>query len=190
MTQIERTTKETDIKLSLEVNGSGKYNITTGIGFFDHMLESFTKHSLMDIDLVCKGDIHVDFHHTVEDVGIAIGQALYKELFPIGSIERFANTKIVMDESCVEAVIDISNRPFLVYEIEDKGMIGDFDIELAEEFFRAVALNGGLTVHIIKQRGKNRHHIIEAAFKALAVAIRRAVEPNERVGIPSTKGVL
>jgi len=190
MIEVKRETKETNIELKLELYGSGQYKIETGIGFFNHMLESFSKHSLIDIDLKCIGDIHVDFHHSVEDCGIVIGQALHKELFPIKAIERFSNSNVVMDESCVECSLDISNRPYIVYEIEDIGLIGDFDIELAEEFFRALVLNAGLSVHLIKQRGKNRHHIIEAAFKALAISIRRATLINERVSIPSTKGTV
>lgn len=191
MTEISRKTKETDIQVSVEVkNGTGKYDITSGIGFFDHMLESFSKHSLIDIKLSCNGDTHVDFHHSVEDIGIALGNALNKEIFPIEKIERFSDVKIVMDEAVVECVMDLSNRPFLNYEIELDGKVGEFDCELAEEFFRALTLNAGFSVHLICQKGKNRHHILEAAFKAYAVALRRAIVPNAKIEIPSTKGVL
>lgn len=190
MTQKQRTTKETDIKLSLDVYGSGKYNIDTKIGFFDHMLESFTKHSLMDLNLTCNGDIHVDFHHSVEDVGIVLGEALKQEIFPIQNVERFSDCIVVMDEAAVQCALDLSNRPFLVYEVETENKIGEFDAELAEEFFRAVCFNAGLTVHFKLLRGKNRHHIIEAVFKSFAIALRRALAKNERVTMPSTKGVL
>lgn len=190
MVEIKRETKETKIKVELELYGSGKSSIKTGIGFFDHMLESFSKHSLLDLSLVCDGDIHVDFHHSVEDVGIVIGEALKKEIFPIKNIERFGEATVVMDEASVNCALDLSNRPFLVFEAVDDGKIGDFDVELVEEFFRALCFNAGITAHIICQRGKNRHHIVEAVFKSFAVALRRAVSKNDRVGIPSTKGVL
>ncbi len=190
MVQIERKTKETDIIVELEVYGEGVSNISTGVGFFDHMLESFSKHSLMDLNVKCVGDTHVDDHHSVEDVGIAIGQALKSALYPISKVERFGSAAIVMDETCVECDLDLSNRPFLVYEVDVAGTVGEFDVELAEEFFRAIIFNAGLTAHICMKRGKNKHHILEASFKALAVALRRAATVNERVAIPSTKGVL
>ena len=190
MTKIERKTKETDIKIELELYGSGKNSIKTGIGFFDHMLQAFSKHSLIDLNVDCVGDIEVDFHHSVEDVGIVIGEALRKEIFPITNIERFGEATVVMDEAAIFCAIDLSNRPFLVYDIECEGLIGEFNCELAEEFFRALVFNAGITAHIIYQRGKNRHHIIEAAFKSLALSIRRAIAKNDRIDIPSTKGVL
>lgn len=190
MVKIERKTKETDIVVELEVYGEGKSSISTGIGFFDHMLESFTKHSLMDLNIKCIGDTHVDDHHSVEDVGIAIGQALKSALYPISKVERFGSAAIVMDEACVECDLDLSNRPFLVYEVDVYGKVGAFDTELVEEFFRAITFNAGLTAHIIMKRGKNKHHIIEAAFKSLAVALRRASTVNDRISVPSTKGVL
>jgi imidazoleglycerol-phosphate dehydratase len=190
MVEIQRVTKETDINAKLELYGSGKSNIKTDIGFFDHMLEAFTKHGLLNIELTCTGDRHVDFHHSVEDVGIVIGEALKKEIFPIENVERFGEATVVMDEAAVNCALDLSNRPFLHFEIELDGKIGDFDTELVEEFFRAVSFNAGLTVHIVALRGKNRHHIVEAAFKSFAVALRRATSKNSRVGIPSTKGIL
>ena len=190
MTTIERKTKETDIKVELEVYGEGKSNISTGVGFFDHMLESFAKHSLMDLNVSCKGDTFIDDHHSVEDVGIAIGQALKQSLYPISNVERFGSAAVVMDETCVECDLDLSNRPFLVYEVDIEGKVGVFDVELVEEFFRAIVFNAGITAHIIMKRGKNKHHIIEASFKSLAVAIRRATTKNDRVGVPSTKGIL
>jgi len=190
MVKIERKTKETEISVELKAYGEGSSKISTGIGFFDHMLESFSKHSLIDLNVKCIGDTHVDYHHSVEDVGIAIGQALKSTLYPIAKVERFGSAAIVMDETCVECDLDLSNRPFLVYEVDVNGKVGEFDTELAEEFFRAIIFNAGLTAHIIMKRGKNKHHIIEASFKALAVALRRAITVNERITVPSTKGVL
>ncbi|WP_200763898.1 imidazoleglycerol-phosphate dehydratase HisB [Nitrosophilus alvini] len=190
MVEISRKTKETDIELILNIDGSGKYKISTGIGFFDHMLESFAKHSLIDLEIKCKGDLHVDFHHTVEDVGIVLGTALKKAIYPIEKIERFGDAVVVMDEAAVEAALDLSNRPYLVYDIDIDGKIGEFDAELFEEFFRAVVLNASITLHLVQKRGKNRHHIAEAAYKAFAVAFRRALRPNEKIKVPSTKGVL
>lgn len=190
MITIERKTKETDIKVELELYGQGKSNISTGIGFFDHMLEAFSKHSLIDLNLTCKGDTHIDFHHSVEDSGIVLGQALKKAIYPIENVERYSNVVVVMDEAAVEASLDLSNRAYLVYEVEMSGKVGDFDVELAEEFFRAVVSNAGLTLHLEAKRGKNKHHVLEAAFKAFAVALRRSTQKNERIGIPSTKGIL
>ncbi|MCD6653517.1 MAG: imidazoleglycerol-phosphate dehydratase HisB [Sulfurovum sp.] len=190
MIEICRTTKETDICIKLNVYGTGQSKINTGVGFFDHMLEAFTKHAHMDMEVFCKGDIHIDDHHSVEDVGIAIGQALHKALYPVQSIERFGNATVVMDEASVTCDMDISNRGFLFFDLPVGGKVGQFDVELVEEFFRALALNAPLTMHLVYNRGKNKHHIIEAAFKALAVALRRAAAINENAGIPSTKGVL
>lgn len=190
MTKIERNTKETKIKASLEVYGTGKNSIATDIGFFDHMLEAFSKHGLLDLELVCEGDTHIDFHHSVEDTGIVIGEALRKEIFPVENIERYGEATVVMDEASVNTALDLSNRPFLHFEVDIKDKIGDFDTELVEEFFRALCFNAGITAHIVMQRGKNRHHITEAVFKSFAVALRRAVAKNERIGIPSTKGIL
>ncbi|WP_353662796.1 imidazoleglycerol-phosphate dehydratase HisB [Hydrogenimonas sp. SS33] len=185
-----RETKETKIELSLDVDGSGRSKISTGVGFFDHMLESFAKHAQFDLTVSCEGDVHVDDHHTVEDVGIVLGQALNEAVYPIEGVERFGNAVIVMDEAAVECALDLSNRPYLVYETDVDGKVGRFDTELAEEFFKAFAFNAGITLHIVRQRGHNRHHIIEAAFKASAVALRRALAPNAKAGIPSTKGIL
>jgi len=185
-----RTTKETNITISLDINGSGKSNINSGVGFLDHMLESFSKHSLIDLDITCKGDTHIDDHHSVEDIGIVLGSLFAEAIYPVKNMERFGNASIVMDEACVSCDLDLSNRPFLVYELEVSGKVGQFDTELVEEFFRAFVLNARVSTHIIELRGKNRHHIIEAAFKSMAVAVRRAITKNERVGIPSTKDVL
>ncbi len=190
MTRIKRVTKETNIELELNINGSGESKIDTKIGFFDHMLESFAKHSSIDISLKCEGDIYVDFHHSVEDVGIVIGEALKKEIFPVENIERFADFSVVMDEACVSSTIDISNRPYLYFELPIDGKVGDFDVELCEEFFKALITHAKITAHIVYQRGKNRHHIIEAAFKAFAISLKKALKKGDKVGIPSTKGVI
>jgi imidazoleglycerol-phosphate dehydratase len=190
MTEIKRKTNETDIKVTLDINGVGKSSIDTGIGFFDHMLESFAKHSLIDLNIECKGDLEVDFHHSVEDVGIVIGKALRDEIYPLKSMERFADATIVMDEASVKCALDLSNRPYLVYEVPVFGKIGEFDAELAEEFFRALVFNASINAHIIKERGNNKHHIVEATFKSFAIALRRALAYNDRVATPSTKGIL
>lgn len=190
MVEINRTTKETDIKCKLNLDGCGNSSINTGVGFFDHMLEALSKHSGIDIELSCKGDLHIDAHHTVEDCGIVIGQALKKAIFPIEAIERYGNATVVMDEASTTCALDLSNRPFLVYELNISGKVGEFDVELVEEFFHAVSGNAGITLHLISDRGRNKHHIIEASFKAFAVALRRALVKNEKIGIPSTKGVL
>jgi len=186
----KRTTKETEIFGALNLYGNGESEIETGVGFFDHMLESFARHALIDLEIRCKGDLHVDAHHTVEDVGIVLGQMLGEAVYPVKNLERFGNAVAVMDETAVACDLDLSNRAYLVCELPVEGKVGEFDTELAEEFFRAVAFNMPLTLHLTALRGRNRHHLIEAAFKAFALALRRAVTPNERTGIPSTKGVL
>ena len=185
-----RKTKETDITISLELYGSGKSTIATGVGFLDHMLESFSKHSLIDMNVTCHGDTHIDDHHSVEDIGIVLGSLIADAIYPVNGIERFGNANIVMDETCVSCDLDLSNRPYLVYEMELEGKVGKFDTELVEEFFNAFISNARISAHIIALRGKNKHHLIEAAFKSLAVALRRAIVKNERIGIPSTKDVL
>jgi imidazoleglycerol-phosphate dehydratase len=185
-----RKTKETDITISLKLNGTGKSNIDTGVGFLDHMLESFSKHSLIDLEIKCVGDTHIDDHHSVEDVGIVLGSLLAEELYPVKNMERFGSANVVMDEACVSCDMDLSNRPYIVYEVDLNGKVGNFDTELVEEFFRAFVLNSKISAHIVQLRGRNQHHIIEASFKALAVALRRSTAKNDRVGIPSTKDVL
>ena len=189
MTNIKRETKETKIEISVDTKGKIPTQISTGIGFFDHMLETFAKHSGIAIQVYCEGDIEVDYHHSVEDVGIVLGQALYEEIFPIKNIERFANTVAVLDEAAVEVDLDIGGRPYLVYEMPIDGAIRDFDLELVEEFFKSLVFNFKIASHIIYKRGTNRHHIIESAFKSFAVALRRALSYTNS-GIPSTKGVL
>lgn len=191
MKEITRTTKETKISLKLELLGSGKSKINTQIGFFDHMLESFARHSLIDLELSCEGDTFVDDHHSVEDVGIAIGQALFAEIFAIKNFERFSSCLVLLDEAAVEVSLDLSGRAFLHYDLLDEGLINNFDLELVEEFFKSLVHNAKITSHIVLQRGKNKHHIVEAAFKAFGVALRRAIAPNERIKtLPTSKGVL
>lgn len=190
MKTVQRKTKETDITLSLKLDGAGKSSINTGVGFFDHMLESFAKHALIDLEVSCKGDTHVDDHHSVEDVGIVLAEALNGAIYPVKAMERFGNATVVMDEASVSCDIDLSNRAYLHYEIELEGSIKGFDCELAQEFFKSIAFNTPMTVHLVCNRGKNKHHIIEAAFKAFAVALRRGVAKNDRIKTPSTKGIL
>ena len=191
MVQCSRKTKETDIKVELNLYGAGKADITTGIGFFDHMLDALARHSLIDLKVECKGDLHIDAHHSVEDVGIVLGKALGEAIYPAKGIERYGNATVVMDEASVSCDIDLSNRAYLVCELPlNEGSINGFDLELVEEFFKSVAFNMPLNLHLVYNRGTNRHHIAEAAFKAFAVALRRAVVKNDRIGVPSTKGVL
>ena len=192
MTELSRETKETQISVKLELYGQGESTINTGVGFLDHMLEALSKHSHINLEVTCNGDTHIDDHHSVEDIAIVIGQALKKELYPIKNIERYGNATVVMDEASATCDLDVSNRPFLVFEMPEimNGKIGNFDVELVEEFFRAFTFNASLTLHLICNRGRNKHHIAEASFKALAVALRRGVTINNNAGIPSTKGVL
>ena len=189
MTEIKRETKETKIIVKVDINGNSITQISTGIGFFDHMLETLAKHSGISMEIFCDGDIDVDYHHSVEDVGIVLGEALKKEVFPIKNIERFSNAIAILDEAAVEVNLDISGRPYLVYEMPREGAIRDFDLELVEEFFKSLVFNFKISAHIIYKRGVNKHHIVESAFKSFAVALRRALAYRE-VGIPSTKGVL
>jgi len=188
--EFSRKTKETKIRIKISLNGNGDYLIDTGVGFLDHMLESFSKHSGIDMELEAVGDTHIDDHHTVEDVGIVLGTAMAKLLYPVDSIERFGSANIVMDEALVSCDLDISNRPFLYFNLPIDGKVGTFDTELVEEFFRAFVLNSKITAHISMVRGKNKHHIIEASFKAMAVALRRALVKNSSGSIPSTKGII
>ena len=187
-----RATKETKIELELELYGRGSAQIQTGIGFFDHMLSAFAKHAWIDLNLRCEGDLQVDFHHSVEDCGIVLGSAIKEAIYPAQNIERFGDSVVAMDEAAVSAALDFSNRAFLVFDCPSlkRGKIGEFDAELVEEFFRALAFNANLTLHLSQIRGENLHHVAEAAFKAFAVAFRRAISINERAGVPSTKGVL
>ena len=189
MTEVKRETKETQITVVVDKDGKINSKIDTGIGFFNHMLETLSKHSGIAMNIKCIGDIHIDYHHSVEDVGIVLGEALYKEFFPIKNIERFANVVAILDEAAVEVDLDISGRPYLVYEMPIEGAIKDFDMELIEEFFKSLVFNFKISAHIIYKRGRNKHHIIESSFKAFAVALRRALA-YRKSGVPSTKGVL
>lgn len=189
---LTRKTNETNITLQLAFPGADNYKIDTGVGFFDHMLSLFAKHAMMDLELVCKGDTYVDAHHTVEDCGIALGEAIKAALGDKAGIRRYATKFVPMDETLVMVNLDISGRPYFVYNVELKqNKTGEFDAELCEEFFRAVAMNAGLTLHLNLQYGKNTHHIIEACFKAFGQALREAVEIDPQIkGVFSTKGVL
>jgi len=190
-TVLNRKTKETDISISLALDGAGDGQIDTGIGFFDHMLHLFAFRAGITLDVKCKGDLHIDGHHTVEDVGIAIGQAINEALGEKRGITRYGLASIPMDESLVNCVMDISGRPFLVLNAEFPAeRVGTFETELVVEFFRAIALNAGITLHINLAYGTNTHHIIEAIFKAFGVAFRQAIAPTGSLEIPSTKGVL
>jgi len=190
--KVQRQTKETRIELELSLDGSGAYRVSTRIPFFDHMLESFARHALFDLNLKAEGDIEVDFHHTVEDVGIALGQAFRQALGSADGIRRFGFFLLPMAESKVEAAVDISNRPALTYRVElENTRIGDFDSSLAEDFFHAFSQNAGLDLHIEKRYGRSPHHVVEAAFKGVARALREAaaIDPREK-GTPSVKGSL
>ena len=190
--QVERKTAETSIRLSLELDGKGISNVDTGIGFFDHMLTLFAAHGLFDLTLDCDGDIEVDGHHSVEDIGIALGTAVRQAIGDKAGIHRYGTFYLPMDEALAFVSLDISGRPFLVYDGGDLApMIGDYDTELTEEFLRAFAVHAGITLHVRVLYGRNSHHKIEGIFKALGHALRIAVEKEPRVeGIPCTKGVL
>ncbi|HEX9860406.1 MAG TPA: imidazoleglycerol-phosphate dehydratase HisB [Nitrospirota bacterium] len=190
--QVERSTAETKIKLSLEVDGKGKYKVATGVPFLNHMLELFARHGMFDLTVDAKGDTDVDYHHTVEDIGIVLGQAFKKALGEMKGIRRYGEKKVPMDETLAEAVVDISGRPELVYNVKmPKGKVGEFDVELAYDFFKAFTNHAGLTLHINVFYGENLHHIIEAVFKAVARAMDDATTLDPRTkGVPSTKGVL
>ncbi|HEX6593009.1 MAG TPA: imidazoleglycerol-phosphate dehydratase HisB [Bacillota bacterium] len=190
--KISRKTGETDIDLQLTLDGSGVANIETGVGFFDHMLDAFTRHGLFDLTVTCKGDLEVDQHHTVEDVGIVLGQAFRQALGNKEGITRYANITTPMDEALSVVSIDVSGRPFLVYHVDDlKDKIGEFDTELVEEFFRGFVNHSQMTLHINVEYGKNSHHIVESIFKGFGRALDVATGINPRIkGVPSTKGLL
>jgi imidazoleglycerol-phosphate dehydratase len=191
--KITRKTNETDISVAIDLNGSGKFNIATGIGFFDHMLEQLSKHSLIDMTITANGDTHIDDHHTVEDTGIAIGQALAKALGERRGITRYASLDLPMDETMTRAAIDVSGRPYLIWKVEfSRDKVGSFDTELFREFFHAFAQNAGITLHIENLYGENNHHIAETCFKAVARVLRMAIEddPRQKGVVPSTKGTL
>ena len=189
---LKRTTKETDIEISFDIDGAGEANVGSGIGFFDHMLILFAKHGLFSLTVNAQGDLVIDGHHTVEDIGIVLGQALAKAAGDKAGIRRYGHVYVPMDEALVLVVVDFSGRPFLAFDAElGQGRIGEFDVELTEEFLRAVAVNAGLTLHVKVLAGKNRHHIVEAIFKALGRALSQSLERDPRVqGVPSSKGML
>jgi len=190
---IRRKTKETDIAVSVNLDGTGVSDVATGIGFFDHMLDLLARHSGIDITVKAQGDLHVDHHHTTEDVGIALGQAVKQALGDMAGISRYAGVHLPMDETLSRVVIDISGRPVLVFRVEfPRDKIGEFDTELVREWFQAFAMNAGVTLHVETLYGENSHHISESCFKGLARALRAAVaiDPRANGAVPSTKGQL
>ena len=190
---VERATKETKIRVSVALDGTGQTRIATGIGFFDHMLDQLGRHGLFDLDIEADGDLHIDFHHTVEDTGIALGQAFRKALGDMKGIMRYADAFLPMDETLTRVAVDISGRPFLVFKTSfERSKIGEFDTQLVREFFQAFVMNAGITLHVETLYGINDHHIAESCFKGLARALRAAVaiDPRQANVIPSTKGTL
>jgi imidazoleglycerol-phosphate dehydratase len=190
---LTRTTVETDITVEINLDGSGRYDNETGVGFFDHMLDQLSRHSLIDITVRAKGDLHIDDHHTVEDVGITLGQALTQALGDKRGIRRYGSCLLAMDDAQIRCALDLSARPFLIWNVDfPTSSIGTFDTELVREFFQALSTHGGITLHVDALHGFNSHHIAEAAFKSVARALREAVEtdPRKADAIPSTKGAL
>jgi imidazoleglycerol-phosphate dehydratase len=191
--EITRETAETSIRIAIDLDGSGRAEVATGIGFLDHMLTALARHAMIDLGVAAKGDLHIDFHHTAEDVGIVLGQCLKQALGDKRGIRRYGAALLPMDEALAECAIDISGRPFLAWSVPfARDKVGEMDTELFEEFFRALAFNAGITMHMTLKAGTNAHHVAEACFKAAARALRQATEPDPRAGgtIPSTKGVL
>lgn len=191
--EIRRDTAETAIRVRVALDGTGQRDCRTGVGFFDHMLDQLARHALIDLEVEAKGDLHIDAHHTVEDVGIALGRALAQALGDKRGIRRYGACLLPMDDALVRAALDLSGRPFLIWDVAfPTAKIGDFDTELVREFFTAFAMNGGITLNVARLDGVNSHHIAEAAFKAVAQALRAAVEPDPRMAdaVPSTKGTL
>ena len=190
---LDRKTTETQIAVSVNLDGTGAYDVKSGVGFLDHMLELLARHSLIDIKVRAKGDTHIDFHHTTEDIGIALGQAFAKALGNRKGIRRYADCFLPMDEALTRAAIDVSGRPYLIWKVEfSRPKIGEFDTELVREWFQAFAMNAGVTLHVETLYGDNCHHIAESCFKALARVLRGAIEidPRQKDRIPSTKGSL
>ncbi len=190
---VARKTKETDVTVSLDLDGNGHYDVSTGIGFLDHMLEQLSRHSLMDLTVKASGDLHIDFHHTTEDTGIVIGQAVAQALGDRKGITRYGAATIPMDETLTRVALDISNRPYLIWRVDfSKPKLGDMDTELFKEWFQAFAQAAGVTLHVENLYGENNHHIVETCFKALARALRQAIEidPRKADDVPSTKGTL
>jgi imidazoleglycerol-phosphate dehydratase len=191
--EINRSTSETEVSVSVDLDGTGRHEIATGIGFLDHMLDQLSRHSLIDMTVRAKGDLHIDFHHTAEDVGIALGQAVRQALGDKRGIRRYASADLVMDEALTRVAVDVSGRPFLVWKVAfARDKVGEMDTELFREWFQAFAMNAGITLHVETVYGENAHHVAESAFKALARALRAAVEIDPRTpdAIPSTKGTL
>ena len=190
---IDRQTKETRISASINLDGTGAYDIATGVGFLDHMLEQLARHSLVDIELKAEGDLHIDFHHTVEDSGIMLGQALAKALGDKRGITRYASVDLPMDEAMTRVAIDVSGRPYLVWDVTfTRPKLGEMDTELFREWFQAFAQNAGITLHVANLYGDNNHHIAETCYKGLARALREAIaiDPRQEQRVPSTKGTL
>ncbi|MDE0799970.1 MAG: imidazoleglycerol-phosphate dehydratase HisB [Rhodospirillaceae bacterium] len=190
---VTRSTKETDISVTVNLDGNGQYMVATGIGFLDHMLEQLSRHSLMDITVEAKGDLHIDFHHTTEDVGICLGEAVAQALGDRMGINRYGSASIPMDETLTEVALDLSNRPYLIWKVDfSKPKLGEMDTELFKEWFQAFAQAAGVTLHVWNKYGDNNHHIVESCFKGLARALRTAIEIDARKAdaVPSTKGKL
>jgi imidazoleglycerol-phosphate dehydratase len=190
---IARKTKETEITATINLDGTGAYDIKTGVGFLDHMLEQLARHGLIDITLRAKGDLHIDFHHTVEDTGIVLGQALAKAMGDKVGITRYADTHLAMDETMTRVAVDVSGRPYLIWDVTfTRDKLGEMDTELFREWFQAFAQNAGITLHIATLYGQNNHHIAETCFKGLARTLRQAltIDPRQAGRIPSTKGSL
>lgn len=190
---VERKTKETEVFVSLNLDGTGEYDVDTGIGFLDHMLEQLSRHSLIDLKVRAEGDLHIDFHHTTEDSGIVIGEAVLQALGDLKGITRYGNAIIPMDETCTRVTLDVSQRPYLIWKVNfTRPKLGEMDTELFKEWFQAFAQAAGITLHVENMYGENNHHIVESCFKGLARALRQAIEidPRKADAIPSTKGVL
>ena len=190
---VERNTKETQISASVDLNGTGKYDVSTGIGFLDHMMEQLSRHSLIDLTLRAQGDLHIDFHHTTEDTGYAVGEAVSRALGDRAGIVRYGSALIPMDETLTRVALDCSNRPYLVWKVDfSRPKLGEIDTELFQEWFKAFAQSAGLTLHIETLCGENNHHIVESCYKGLARALMAAVaiDPRKADAVPSTKGVL
>lgn len=189
----ERKTKETEVFVELNLDGSGQYDVETGVGFLDHMMEQLSRHSLMDLTIRAKGDLHIDFHHTTEDVGIAVGEAFAKAIGDMKGITRYGSALIPMDETLSRVALDVSKRPYLIWKVNfTRPKLGDMDTELFKEWFQAFAQSAGITLHVENLYGENNHHIVESCYKALARALREAIEidPRKADAVPSTKGVL
>ncbi len=191
--RVERKTKETEIAVEVNLDGTGTYDVATGIGFLDHMLEQLSRHSLIDLTVRAQGDLHIDFHHTTEDTGIAIGEAVARALGDRAGIRRYGDALVPMDETLTRVALDCSNRPYLIWRVDfTRPKLGDMDTELFKEWFQAFAQSGGITLHVDNLYGENNHHIVESCYKGLARALRAAIEidPRKADAVPSTKGVL